>query len=202
VFDGDAPILGIAQVSQFISRAELLKALNQANVVFHNYTATVTLFSRTEAVGDTILEMTASPSGSDWPFVPLAQIYSSTLPPLSSLERLDITEDQSRLHNWLDNVVTSRWLDFLHRFTTVKNLHLSEELALRVAPALQELVAEGRTDILPTLQNIFLEGCRPSGHVQEAIDQFIAARRHSGCPVVVRYCEREKKFSWWGAGLR
>jgi hypothetical protein len=74
----------------------------------------------------------------------------------------------------------------------VKNLYLSDELTLRVVPALQELVAEGRPDILPTLQNIFLEGCRPSGHVQEAIDQFVAARQHSGCPVVVRHCEREK----------
>jgi hypothetical protein len=63
VFYGDVPILGISQVSQFISCAEQLKALNQANVVFHDYTTTVTLFSRTEAVGDTILEMTASPNG-------------------------------------------------------------------------------------------------------------------------------------------
>jgi hypothetical protein len=192
VFDGDVPILGISQVSQFISRAEQLKALNQANFVFHDYTTIVTLLSRTEAVGDTILEVNAAPSGSDWPLVSLARIYSSTLPPLSTLDRLDITEGQSRLPNWLDNVGNSQWLDFLHRFTTVKNLHLSEEVTLRVAPALQELVAEGRTDVLPTLQNIFLEGCRPSGHVQEAIEQFVAARQHSGCPVVVRHCGRDK----------
>jgi len=194
MFDGDVPILGNSPVSQFISHAEQLEALNQANVVFHDYTTTITFFSRTEAVGDTILEMDASPRGSDWPLVSLARIYSSTLPPLSTLERLDITEGQSSLPKWLDNVGNSQWLDFLHLFTTVKNLHLSDELTLRVAPALQELVAEGRPDILPTLQNIFLEGCRPSGHVQEAIDHFVAARQHSGCPVVVRHCERRKSF--------
>jgi hypothetical protein len=104
----------------------------------------------------------------------------------------DITGGQHGLPDGLDNVGNSQWLDFLHRFTTVKNLHLSEEVTLRVAPALQELVAESRTDVLPTLQNIFLEGCRPSGHVQEAIEQFVAARRHSGCPVAVHHCERQK----------
>jgi hypothetical protein len=192
VFDGDVPILGVSQVSQFIGGAEQLNALDQANVVFQDSAIIVTLFSRTEAVGDTILEVNTAPSESDWPLVSLARIYSSTLPPLSTLERLDITEGRSRLPNWLDNAGNSQWLDFLHRFTSVKNLHLSEGLTLRVAPALQELVTEGRTDVLPTLQNIFLEGCRPSGHVQEAIEPFVAARRHSGCPVAVHHCEREK----------
>jgi hypothetical protein len=192
VFDGDVPILGISQVSQFIGGAEQLNALDQANVVFHYYATIVTLLSRTEAVGDTIFEVDTAPSVSDWPLVSLARIYSSTLPSLFTLERLDITEGDSGLPDWIDNVGNPQWLDFLHCFAHVKNLHLSEQLTLLVAPALQELVAESRTDVLPTLQSIFLEGCRPSGHVQEAIEQFVATRRHSGCPVAVHHCEREK----------
>ena len=41
------------------------------------------------------------------------------------------------------------------------------------------------TDMLPSLQNIFLEGLRPTGPVHEAIGQFIAARQLSNHPLTV-----------------
>ena len=45
----------------------------------------------------------------------------------------------------------------LRPLATVGNLHLSEEVALRIVPALKELVEGGTTEVLPALQNIFLE---------------------------------------------
>ena len=39
----------------------------------------------------------------------------------------------------LDDMENVQWLELLRPFTTTKNLYLSEETALRVAPALQEL---------------------------------------------------------------
>jgi hypothetical protein len=57
-----------------------------------------------------------------------------------------------------------------HLLTSVRDLCLSEELALRVPLALKELVST--TGVVPALQNLFLEGLRPSstrGLAQEAI---------------------------------
>jgi hypothetical protein len=50
-------------------------------------------------------------------------------------------------------------------------------------PALQE--------VLPALQNIFLEGLQPSGPVQEDLGKFVAARQLSGHPIAVSPWERE-----------
>jgi hypothetical protein len=47
------------------------------------------------------------------------------------------------------------------------------------------LVEERMTEVLPILQNIFLEELQPSGPVQEGIGQFVAARRLSGHPITV-----------------
>jgi hypothetical protein len=52
-------------------------------------------------------------------------------------------------------------------------------------PALLELVGRRTTEVLPALQNIFLEKLRPSGPVQEGIRQFVAARQVTGHPTAV-----------------
>jgi len=75
----------------------------------------------------------------------------------------------------------------------VKNLFLSEKLAQLVVPALQELTGGRVTEVLPALQNLFLQGPEPSETVQEVIGQFIAERQLSDCPVAV-HCERS---GWW-----
>ena len=54
-----------------------------------------------------------------------------------------------------------QWLELFHPFTTMKNLYLSNESALLVIPALQELARECIIEELPTLQNIFLEDLQP-----------------------------------------
>jgi len=74
----------------------------------------------------------------------------------------------------------------------VKNFYLAESVASRVAPALEKFVegslgrtTDGLPTILPTLQNIFVEGLEPSGLVQEGIRQFVAARQVAGHPIAV-----------------
>jgi hypothetical protein len=62
----------------------------------------------------------------------------------------------------------------------VKNLYLCKQFAPRVAPALQEIAKEGTTEVLPILQNIFLEAFQQSVPVHEGIGQFAAARQVSG----------------------
>jgi hypothetical protein len=106
------------------------------------------------------------------------------------LEDLYIYEDQSSRSHWQDNIENALWLELLHPFRAVKNLYLSEEFARRIGPALQELVGIMATEVLPTLQNIFLEGLGPSGPVQEGIQQFVSTRQATDDPIAVSRWDR------------
>jgi hypothetical protein len=52
-------------------------------------------------------------------------------------------------------------------------------------PALQELVGGRTTELLPTLQNVFLEGLESSGPVHEGIGQFVSGRQVTGHTIAV-----------------
>jgi len=101
---------------------------------------------------------------------------------------------------WQDNNQITQWLDFLRTFIAVKNLYLSRAPAQRMAPALLEVVDNGKTEILPSLQNILLKGemqsgtpwghyqrhiswpwkaLEPSTTLEEEIGLFVGARRLS-----------------------
>jgi hypothetical protein len=101
------------------------------------------------------------------------------------LEDLYIFEDRKNPPCWPDDVGNTLWLELLHSFAAVKNLYLCEKIARRIAPALQELVGAITTEVLPTLENIFLEGLQPSGPLQEGIKKFVAARQLTGHPAAV-----------------
>ena len=66
----------------------------------------------------------------------------------------------------------------------MKNLYLSKDFAPGIAAALQEL-AGGITEVLSSLQNIFVEGLEPSGPFQKNIGQFVAARQLSDYPIAI-----------------
>jgi len=86
---------------------------------------------------------------------------------------------------------TILWLDLLNSFVSVKSLYVSEALRPLVNPALRELTGERVTEVLPVLQNLFLEGFQPSEPVLEAIEPFLAARQISDHPIVVQLWARE-----------
>jgi hypothetical protein len=110
--------------------------------------------------------------------------------PLSALEDLYIFGNVFWRPDPQDNTETTLWLELLHPFTDVKNLYLSEELASRIAPALQELVGGRTTEVLPALQNLYLDGLQPSGPVQEGIQQFVAARQVTSHPLTIAHWEK------------
>jgi hypothetical protein len=89
------------------------------------------------------------------------------------VERLYIREGS---HSWQDNVENNHWLGLLHPFMAAKHLYLSKKLVPLIAPSLQELVGERVTEVLPALQNLFLEELHPSGAVEEDIGKFVATR--------------------------
>jgi hypothetical protein len=107
------------------------------------------------------------------------------------LEHLYIKDKYSQLR-WQDNTESVQWLELLHQFTALKGLYLSQEIAPYIAPALQELVKERETEVLPALQSLFLEELHPLGPVQEAIGQFVDARQLSSRPIAVSQWDREE----------
>jgi hypothetical protein len=121
----------------------------------------------------------------------LAQVCRSSFPQalISTVEQLYIEEGPLLLHysgiyDRRDNIQSTQWLEFFHPFTAVKHLYITWKSSLRIATALQELDAETVTEVLPTLQTLFLEAY-PSKAVQEAVEKFVAARQLSGQPIAV-----------------
>ncbi len=84
------------------------------------------------------------------------------------------------------------WLDLLRPFTAVKNLYLSEFSSPRIALVLQELTGERTTEVLPALQNVFLEGSSPIVNCPEGIARFISARQLTNLPIAISVWVRKR----------
>jgi hypothetical protein len=166
------------QFMQFIRGTPGLKALEEARVTFGDNisedTASVSLSSRTSDNGKAVVNVRCQEL--DWQVSSMEQVCASCLPPLPTLEDLYIVGQQSDRQA---NIEDALWLELLHPFTTVKNLYLSKGFAPHIAHALQELVGGRATEVLPTLQNIFLELPWSWGPVLEGIAKFVAARQGS-----------------------
>ena len=175
------------QLVQFISRTPRLKVLETACVVFGRC-ASVTLSSQSSDRRELNVEILCEES--DRQLLLLARVFTSSLPPLSTLEDLHIYEDQDSQPDWEDNIEVVTWLELLRSFTAVRNLYLSKQLAPIIAPILQVLAGGRTTEVLPALQNIFLEGLEPSGPIQEGIEQFVSARQVTGLLIAVACWER------------
>jgi hypothetical protein len=184
-------IFDTPQITQFICRSPKFKARDEARVVFSDSHVWVTFpFPQTS---DGALELGISCSPSDWQLSSLAQVCCSSFPQalIPAVEHLYILKHRSSRLCWQDDIESSQWLELFHPFTAAKGLYVSQEFAPRIAPALRELVGERATEVLPSLQSLFLEETPPSGPVQETIEQFVAARQLASCPIAVSRWERE-----------
>ena len=189
-------IFDTPQLFQFISRRPALRAPEQGYIAFNSLAIAVRLISQTSESDDGagVLGMRIPCTASDWQVSSLEQICTSSLPPVSTLEDLYILEDSFSRLRWQDNVENTRWLELLHPFAAVKNLYICKEFVPRIVPALKELVGGRTTDVLPTLQNIFLKGYQQSGPLHEGIEEFVAARQLTGHPVVVSHWDEDSKL--------
>jgi hypothetical protein len=179
-------VFDISHFPKFLRRAEKYAVLDQADVVLHPRSISLTLSSKSGTVGLTKLNLSISCSKLDWQLSSLAQVCDLTLSALPSLDRLSIREYQYSPPDWQDDIENTQWLELFQSFTTVKDLHISKQVASCVAPALQdsEFVGERVVDLLPALQNLFVIWPQPSGPIH-GIEQFIAARELSGYPVAL-----------------
>ena len=180
----DAP-----QITRLISDMPTFNAFDEASVFLGGTVASIKLSSK--ASSNRELQVKILCRELDWQVSFLEQVYTSSLFPLFTLEDLYIDEYRYRKPVWEDNIDNTLWLELLHLFTTVRNLFLSEKIASRVVPALQELVGGRTIEVLPTLQNAFIEGLQPSGPVQESLGKFVAARQLTGHPIAVYPWDRE-----------
>ena len=187
------------QFIQFVNRTPTLKALEKAHVVFGDDAARVNLSS--------VSSLTSLYEGFyvkipcrelDWQISSLEQVFTRSSTPLSTSEVLYIHKDPDSQPDWQDNIENALWLGLLHLFPAVKNLYLGVEFAPRIVPALQELVGGGATEVLPILQNIFLEELQSSGPVQEGIQQFVAARQVTSHPITVSRWDSAELDKFWG----
>ena len=177
-------------LAQFIGRIPKFYSPNEAWIVFRDSVVEATLPSPTRSFGYEALTLGISSREPDWQLSSLAQLCRTSLPPHASVEDLYIIQGGGYMSpRWQNDIENSQWLEAFHLFSTTKNLYLSEEFSPRIAPALQELVGGGTTEVLLTLRSLFLE-VQPSGPVQEAIGEFLAARQLSWHPMAVSSWER------------
>jgi hypothetical protein len=129
----------------------------------------------------------------------IAQVCAMCLPPLPTVENLRLgvfTEDLSEF-DYSEDLENEQWLEVLRQFTAVKNLYLSKESTHSIAVALQEFIGSRITEILPNLQNIFVEELEPSEPHYKDIRQFVTARQLSARPIaisqIVTYSELRRR---------
>jgi hypothetical protein len=163
---------------QFINRTPKHRKSDEARLQFHDWSAGV--FFGTLQI---LIECREPDRG----ISAVAQVCDS-LHPISTVEDLYIDRGYLGLVWNNDAVENTLWLRLLLPFTAVKKLYLAKEFAPGIAAALQELVGDRITEVLPSLQKIFVEELEP---FEEDIGRFVVARQLSGHPVTISNWNRD-----------
>ena len=165
--------------------------LEDARVLFDHDTARVTLASQTSGHRDFTVEILCEKS--DRQLSTLAQIFTSSLPPVSTLEDLYIQEEEDSQLDWQNNIEIMAWLELLRPITGVKDLYLSKQFVPRIAPALQVPVGDRIDRSLARPSEYSLGGtavgicpgrhctvrCRATGH-QSPYNRCLLGKMHGG----------------------
>ncbi|KAI9512456.1 hypothetical protein F5148DRAFT_1373160 [Russula earlei] len=177
----------LPQLHRLISQVESFNSCDRAIVHTSERAIRFTTSTATHQPWEFLLEISCREL--DCQLASLAQVCSSSFPFLSTLVQLNITDYAPRSH-WKDDMETTRWLELLAPFTAMEDLRLTHQVAPHVCQALEELAGERVTEVLPALQNIFLEGLEPLESVPKHVEGFVAARKLSGHPVAVHRWDR------------
>jgi len=189
-------VFDIPQLIQFISRTPMSSTLENAHISLMAGAACISF--RPQIHGHVKLEVPILCEGLDWQLSSLEQVCTSCLPFLPTLGDLYINEYASSEPDWKDSIGNGPWLELLRPFTAMKNLYISKKIALRIGPALQEHVEGRTTEVFPTLENIFLEGFKPSGPVDRNIGHFVAAREVVGHHIAISgWADPRKGDTYW-----
>jgi hypothetical protein len=163
----------------FLARTDVFKIPHRAEVDFYSSCVRVTLSWR-DGNDHHTLSLIIACRPLDWQLSSLAQVFNSALSRLT-FEELHI--NNFREHSQ-DDTENAQWLELLTSFISVKDLVLHRHLIELVAPVLEDLTGERVTEVLPALQNLFVQSRQPSELVKKAIGKFVSARRLEGLPVI------------------
>jgi hypothetical protein len=183
----DRPVSDTPLLRDFINRTEAFKVAHRADVLFSYNRIEVTMFQRKGTVCHKALALWILCDQPGWRAMSLAKLCISAFQPLPTLEHLGLYENRYFQPLWQEDMEGTQWHKLLHPYTSVKDLEVSGNLVQLVAGALGELTGERIIEVLPALQNIFLQGFPAPRPVQEAMGQFVAARQLSGRPVTVHH---------------
>jgi hypothetical protein len=170
-------LVDVAQLSKFVDRSvgPKLSLFKHAGVSFFGYFISIAVYhhaDRSSSVLHPARTMTFGRQG-----INMAEVFSQFSATLSNVVHLKLQADPEELPDERDDV---EWFLLLRQFSTVQTLHVSREIAEDVAHALEVITGEMVTEVLPSLDLIYLAGQRLS-----SVWKFVAARRLSGRPVTV-----------------
>ena len=171
------------RLAQFINCTPELRK-RDAHVQFHDRSAGVVLSTR-----PICLEIAVSCREPDWQLSSVAQ-FCNSLTSLSIVEDLFIEHEYSQLVWRNDAIEDTLWLELLLPFTAVKNLYLSTEFAPGIAATLTELIGSRIEEVLPNLQNIFVEGLEPAETFQKDVGRFFTARQLSDHSIAISHWDK------------
>jgi hypothetical protein len=185
-------IFDVQQLPRFISHAGMLRSFERAQVVFSNYSVQARLLPLAVSGSLQHPRLKILCRGLDWQVSSMAQICNQFSFLISSIERLDIFDDDPSATSEVDmdmDMDNTQWLELFQPFTAVRILCISHHLQSSIVSALQGLTGEPATEVLPTLNSVYLEEYDPSGTEQQAMRSFITARQCSGHPVAIHRLE-------------
>ena len=154
----------IPELAWFMRRTTRFQALKEAHVDFGYFDAVVRSlpliqkFDRFDEMENSGLIVTCREN--DWSVSTLARVLTSLFSCIYIMEHLYVYRCKLLPPPDIENV---QWLAIFHPFIAVKKLYICEGFAQYFVPAFQELVGERTTDVLPTLESLFLDGLQPSG---------------------------------------
>jgi hypothetical protein len=173
-------VFNVPHFKQFIGRAKRLNPPKAAKLLFD------TQHIRLELDHSPGLSLGVRCHRIDWQLDSMALVCGQLSPLFSSIERLDlIWSGMSLQPEGKDDMESTQLLENFQPFTAIRSLYVSNTLVQFIAPALQALIREGATEVLPNLRDLSLGRSATSGSVQEDIQAFIEARRLSDLPVTV-----------------
>jgi hypothetical protein len=196
-------IPNISQFHKFIDRTDRLKTFIQAEVYLRPWEVQAIFKSHANIGLDIACEVLDSPASS------MMRLFEQLLPIPSGVEQLKLYgEEWDELieflmeHEFQDDPADPLWVQLLNSFVSVKSLFVSERLVPLVAFVLEKLTGESVTEVLPALDNLFLEGFGPTKYVEETIKSFVSRRQFSGHPVILQRWERKSSFGSSSGGLQ
>jgi len=166
---------------QFIGRAKGLKPPKVARMRFDSRSIRLEF---NQQHGSIVLKIRCHRI--DWQVNSIALVCGQLSPLLSHIERLDFVADYFYFEpQGGEDVESTQILELFRPFTAIRSLHVSKSIVPLIVPALQELVEERATEVLPNPRDVFLGGSELLGTVPEAMQPFVATRQLSGQPVAV-----------------